>query len=79
MSDILKRVRKIVVKNLNVEENKIILDANFANDLGADSIDVVELVMALEEEFNINIPDAEAEKIVTVKDIINYINVHKKD
>lgn len=74
MSDIAERVKKIVVEQLGVETAQVTVDANFVDDLGADSLDTVELVMALEEEFGCEIPDEEAEKIVTVKQAIEYIN-----
>ena len=67
------RVRKIVAEQLNVDEDKVTDDASFVNDLNADSLDTVELVMALEEEFECAIPDEEAEKITTVKQAIDYI------
>ena len=73
MSDISERVKKIVVEHLGVDEEKVTETASFIDDLGADSLDTVELVMAFEEEFNCEIPDDIAEKIVTVKDAINYI------
>jgi len=73
MSDISERVKKIVIEHLGVEEEKVTDSASFIDDLGADSLDTVELVMAFEEEFNCEIPDDIAEKIVTVKDAINYI------
>ena len=73
MSDITERVKKIVVEHLGVEKNKVIESASFVDDLGADSLDTVELVMAFEEEFSCEIPDDIAEKIVTVKDAIAYI------
>ena len=73
MSDITDRVKKIVVEHLNVDETKVSDDASFIDDLGADSLDTVELVMAFEEEFSCEIPDDIAEKIVTVKDAITYI------
>ncbi len=72
-SEIEARVKKIVVEQLGVKEDEITIDASFVDDLGADSLDTVELVMALEEEFETEIPDDEAEKIVTVKDAVNYI------
>ena len=68
------KVKKIVAEQLGVEDEKIIPIANFANDLGADSLDTVELVMALEEEFDIEIPDEAAEKITTVQEAVDYIN-----
>ena len=73
MSDISERVKKIVIEHLGVDEEKVTDAASFIDDLGADSLDTVELVMAFEEEFNCEIPDDIAEKIVTVKDAINYI------
>ncbi len=73
MSDIAERVKKIIAEQLDVEEDKITPAANFIDDLGADSLDTVELVMALEEEFDTEIPDEDAEKIKTVQDAINYI------
>ena len=73
MSDIAERVKKIVVEYLGVEEDKVIDSASFVDDLGADSLDTVELVMAFEEEFSIEIPDDVAEKITTIKDAIGHI------
>ena len=73
MSDVADRVKKIVVEHLGVEEDKISEGASFIDDLGADSLDTVELVMAFEEEFNVEIPDDAAEKIQTVGDAINFI------
>lgn len=75
--DTAERVKKIVVEHLGVEAEKVTEDAAFIDDLGADSLDIVELVMAFEEEFNVEIPDDAAEKITTVKDAIEYINAHK--
>lgn len=69
-----EKVKKIVVDQLSVEAEKITPQASFADDLGADSLDTVELVMALEEEFDIEIPDEAAEKITTVQDAVDYIN-----
>ena len=74
MSTIEDRVRKIVVEQLGVKEEELKNDASFVDDLGADSLDTVELVMALEEEFECEIPDDEAEKITTVKEAVSYIN-----
>ncbi|WP_416898591.1 MAG: acyl carrier protein [Minwuia sp.] len=74
MSDTADRVKKIVVEHLGVEEDKVKDQAHFIDDLGADSLDTVELVMAFEEEFGIEIPDDAAEKIQTVKDAIDYIS-----
>lgn len=74
MSSVEERVKKIVVEQLGVKEDEVKEDASFVDDLGADSLDTVELVMALEEEFETEIPDDEAEKITTVKQAIDYIN-----
>ncbi len=68
-----EKVKKIVVEQLGVEEEEISMDSSFIDDLGADSLDIVELIMALEEEFDLEIPDSEAEKISTVGDIVDYI------
>jgi len=73
MSDVLERVKKIVIDHLGVEETKVTETASFIDDLGADSLDQVELVMAFEEEFGCEIPDDAAEKILTLKDAISYI------
>ena len=73
MSDILEKVKKIICEQLDVPEADIVLSASFVDDLGADSLDQVELIMAMEEEFNISIPDEDAEKITTVKDAVEYI------
>ncbi len=78
MSTIEERVKKIVVEQLGVKEEEVSSDASFVDDLGADSLDTVELVMALEEEFETEIPDEEAEKITTVQQAIDYINKHVK-
>ena len=75
-NDISDRVKKIVVEHLGVEEDKVSEGASFIDDLGADSLDTVELVMAFEEEFGCEIPDDAAEKIVTVKDAIDFIQEH---
>lgn len=72
-NEIEARVKKIVVEQLGVKDEEVTNDASFVDDLGADSLDTVELVMALEEEFETEIPDEEAEKIVTIKDAVNYI------
>jgi len=76
MSSVEERVKKIVADQLGVKEEDVVDDASFVDDLGADSLDTVELVMALEEEFNCEIPDEEAEKITTVKAAMNYIKEH---
>ena len=73
MSDIPKKVRNIVAEHLGIELDKVVDNASFIDDLGADSLDTVELVMAFEEEFGVEIPDDAAEKITTVKDAIKYI------
>lgn len=72
------KVKKIIAKQLGVNEEQVVPAASFINDLGADSLDTVELVMALEEEFDIEIPDEQAEKIKTVSDAIIYIKAHAK-
>ncbi|MAF96911.1 MAG: acyl carrier protein [Rhodospirillaceae bacterium] len=74
MSDVADRVKKIVLEHLGVEESKVVESASFIDDLGADSLDTVELVMAFEEEFGCEIPDEDAEKILTIKDAIDFIN-----
>jgi len=76
MSSVEERVKKIVVEQLGVNENEVTNESSFVDDLGADSLDTVELVMALEEEFDCEISDEEAEKITTVKQAIDYINAH---
>jgi len=73
MSDVAERVKKVVVEHLGVDEDKVTEGASFIDDLGADSLDTVELVMAFEEEFGIEIADAAAEKILTVKDAVDFI------
>ena len=74
VSDIEDKVKKIIVEQLRVEEVKVVSEASFVEDLGADSLDTVELVMALEEEFETEIPDEEAQKILTVKDAVDYVS-----
>jgi acyl carrier protein len=76
MSTIEERVKKIVVEQLGVKEDEVTNQASFVDDLGADSLDTVELVMALEEEFETEIPDEEAEKITTVQQAIDYVNAN---
>ena len=71
--EVFEKVKQIIVEQLGVEETAVTLEASFIDDLGADSLDIVELVMALEEEFHIEIPDADAEKVVTVNDVVEYI------
>ena len=69
----LEKVKAVIVEQLGVDEDQVTLEASFADDLGADSLDTVELIMAFEEEFDIEIPDEDAQKIKTVKDVIDYI------
>jgi acyl carrier protein len=76
MEPIADRVKKIIVDQLGVEEDTVTPEASFVDDLGADSLDTVELVMALEEEFGVEIPDEDAEKITRVKEAIDYIEKH---
>ena len=78
MENIEQRVKKIVAEQLGVNEAEVKIESSFVDDLGADSLDTVELVMALEEEFDCEIPDEEAEKITTVKQAVDYINGHQK-
>ncbi len=76
MSSVEERVTKIVTEQLGVNQDQVTPEASFVDDLGADSLDTVELVMALEEEFDTEIPDEEAEKLTTVKQAMDYINAH---
>jgi acyl carrier protein len=78
MASIDERVKQIIVEQLGVDEGEVTPTAHFIDDLGADSLDIVELVMAFEEAFEIEIPDEDAEKIATVKDAIDYISSHSK-
>ena len=78
MSNIDERVKKIVIEQLGVKEDEVSNSSSFVDDLGADSLDTVELVMALEEEFECEIPDEEAEKITTVQQAIDYVNAHQE-
>ena len=71
--DIFEKVKDIIIEQLGVAENSVTLESSFIDDLGADSLDIVELIMALEEEFDLEIPDADAEKVVTVGDVVDYI------
>ncbi|MFP3942054.1 MAG: acyl carrier protein [Thermoanaerobaculia bacterium] len=73
MAEIEQKVKSIIVEQLGVEEDEVTMDASFTDDLGADSLDIVELVMALEEEFSIEIPDEEAENISRVREAVEYI------
>ncbi len=77
MSDIVERVKKVIVDQLGVKEEEVVPEASFIEDLGADSLDTVELVMALEEEFGTEIPDEDAEKITTVQKAVDYIKAHQ--
>ena len=78
MASVDERVKQIIVEQLGVDEAEVTPNASFVDDLGADSLDTVELVMAFEEAFEIEIPDEDAEKIRTVKDAVDYINAHAK-
>jgi len=78
MSDIASRVKSIIVDKLGVDENEVTPEASFTNDLGADSLDTVELIMEFEKDFDISIPDEEAEKIATVGDAISYVEGNAK-
>lgn len=71
--EVFERVKRIIIEQLGVAETIVTSEASFVDDLGADSLDIVELVMAIEEEFSIEIPDADAEKVVTVGDVVDYI------
>jgi acyl carrier protein len=77
MSDIAEKVKKIIVDRLGVDESEVNAESSFTNDLGADSLDTVELIMEFEKEFDISIPDEEAEKIQTVGDAVSYVESQK--
>ena len=79
MSTVEERIKKIIIEQLGVKEEQVAADASFVDDLGADSLDTAELVMALEEEFECEIPDEDAEKITTVQQAIDYVNAHLDD
>jgi len=80
MSSVIEnRVKEIIIEQLGVDQKEVTPEASFINDLGADSLDTVELVMALEEEFDVEIPDEDAEKIITVSDVTNYIKGKAKE
>jgi acyl carrier protein len=74
---VFNKVKDIIVEQLGVDESEVKMEASFIDDLGADSLDIVELIMALEEEFDLEIPDKEAEKITTVGDAVEYIKAHQ--
>ncbi len=74
--EVFEKVKKIIVEQLGVSETSVTMEASFIDDLGADSLDIVELIMALEEEFDIEIPDSDAEKVVAVSDVVEYIKNH---
>lgn len=74
--EIFDKIKEIIVEQLGVAENTVTMEASFIDDLGADSLDIVELIMALEEEFDTEIPDSDAEKVVTVGDVVDYIKDH---
>jgi len=76
MASIEERVKEIVANQLGVEPNEVVPEASFVDDLGADSLDLVELIMAMEEEFGVEVPDEDAEKIRTVQDTIDYLKDH---
>ncbi len=79
MSESESKVKAIIVEKLGVEESEVTNEASFTNDLGADSLDTVELIMELENQFGVNIPDEDAEKIATVGDAVNYITEHAQE
>ena len=74
--EVFEKVKNVIIEQLGVAENNITMEASFIDDLGADSLDIVELIMALEEEFDIEIPDSDAEKVVTVGDVVESIQDH---
>ena len=74
--EVFERVKGIIVEQLGVADTAVTMEASFIDDLGADSLDIVELIMAIEEEFEIEIPDADAEKVVSVQDVVDYIKDH---
>lgn len=78
VAEVAEKVKQIIVEQLGVDENQVEPNASFVDDLGADSLDIVELVMAFEEAFDLDIPDDDAEKIKTVKDAVDYIEAKKK-
>lgn len=74
--EVFEKVKSIIVEQLGVSDTAVVMEASFIDDLGADSLDIVELIMALEEEFDMEIPDNDAEKVVTVGDVVEYIKEH---
>ena len=74
--EIFDKVKEIIIDQLGTSENSVTMEASFVDDLGADSLDLVELIMALEEAFNMEIPDEDAEKVVSVRDVVDYIRDH---
>lgn len=74
--EVFEKVKETIIEQLGVADTAVTMEASFIDDLGADSLDIVELIMALEEEFDMEIPDADAEKIVTVGDVVEYIKEH---
>ena len=78
MASLFDEVKEVIVEQLNVSPDEVKPESRFVEDLGADSLDVVEMIMALEEKFELEIPDSEAEKIKTVQDVVDYIEKHKK-
>ncbi|WP_102400644.1 acyl carrier protein [Haloimpatiens massiliensis] len=76
---VFERVKKIIADQLSLDEEEVRIDSSFIDDLGADSLDIVELIMALEEEFDIEIPDESAEKVSTVGDVVEYIKQHVEE
>ena len=75
--EIFAKIKEIIIDQLGVEEDSITTNSSFIDDLGADSLDIVELIMAIEEEFDLEIPDSEAEKVATVNDVVEYIAAHQ--
>ena len=76
--EVFEKVKETIIEQIGVTDTAVTMEASFIDDLGADSLDIVELIMALEEEFDMEIPDADAEKIVTVGDVVEYIKEHDK-
>lgn len=74
--EVFEKVKKIIIEQLGVQETSVTMEASFLDDLGADSLDIVELIMAIEEEFGIEIPDSDAEKVTAVQDVVEYIKDH---